>query len=228
MKVLIACEESQAICKAMRDNEYEAYSCGIRECSGGHPEWHIKGDCLEVINGNTGFFTQDGEGHIIEGKWDLLIAHPPCTYLSNAGNQCFSPKLYSDQQIAHRMEQRIEGMQFFLTFVKADCDKIAIKNPIGVTNTAFRKPDQIIDPWMFAESENDEENYVTKKTCLWTKGLPQLVGNPDIEPKVNSERYANGKRKNWTEAFNRDPVKRSKTFPGIARAIADQWAPKGA
>lgn len=223
MKVLVACEESQRVCKAFRERGHEAYSADILDPSGGHPEWHIKGDVLPLINGCCEFKTMDGKPHKIGGKWDLLIAHPPCTYLSTAATQCHSVKCYDRTEIAERTVERIKAMEFFMMFVNADCDRIAVENPQGVMNTCFRKPDQIIQPYYFADSEEDAENYATKKTRLWLKNLPELVRLNNLpNPMDNAKRWGNGKKKNWTET-NHGRTNRSKTFPGIAKAMAEQW-----
>lgn len=223
MRVLVACEESQTVCKAFRERGHEAYSCDIIECSGGHPEWHIKGDALRIINGDCTFETMDGEEHRVDGKWDLLIAHPPCTYLSTAATQCHSTKCYTKEQIAERTLKRIDAMSFFMFFVNADCERIAIENPTGVMNTCFRKPDQTVHPYYFAESVDDLENYATKKTGLWLKGLPELEYDCSLpNPMDNAPRWKNGKKKNWTENSHGQRT-RSKTFPGIAKAMAEQW-----
>lgn len=223
MKVLVACEESQEVCKAFRERGHEAYSCDIQPCSGGHPEWHIIGDVLPLLNGNCNFITEGGQWIIIDGRWDLIIAHPPCTYLTTAATQCHSTKVYTKEQIAQRTQKRIEAMQFFMFFVNANCDKIAIENPTGVMNTCFRKPDQTVQPYYFAESKDDVVNYATKKTGLWLKGLPELQYSCDLpNPMDDAPTWANGKKKNWTES-NHGSVNRSKTFPGIAKAMAEQW-----
>jgi hypothetical protein len=223
MKVLVACEESQAVCKAFREKGHEAYSCDIQECSGGHPEWHIMQDVLPLLDGNCVFETVDGVKHATVGKWDLIIAHPPCTYLSTAATQCHSTKCFSKEAIALRTLLRIEAMGFFMRFVNADCEKIVIENPTGVMNTCFRKPDQTIHPYYFAESIDDIENYATKKTGLWLKGVQPLVYECTLpNPMENAERWGNGKKKNWTES-NSGGKARSKTFKGVAKAMADQW-----
>lgn len=227
MKILIACEESQRVCIEMRRLGHEAYSCDIQECSGGHPGWHIMGDVLPIINGHCTFRTSDGEFHCIETSWDMIIAHPPCTYLSNAATRCHSIKRNSIEQINARTAKRIEAMQFFMNIANADCDRIAIENPIGVMNTAYRKPDQIIQPYYFATDENDTENYVTKSTCLWLTGLQPLTYNTDIAKPDNGLLFGkspSGKNRTWEDTYSRDPKIRSKTFPGIARAMAEQWA----
>lgn len=243
MKVLVACEESQRVCTAFRERGHEAYSCDIIECSGGHPEWHIQGDVLEILNPEThwafisenedcwcgiDFFTMDGTYHRIDGKWDLIIAHPPCTYLSNCATRSHSIRCTPVKKINSRTMKRIESMEFFMQFVNADCDRIVIENPVGVMNTCYRKPDQIIDPYMFAESEQDLENYVTKSTCLWLKGLDLLKTNGLPKPN-NHELFGtkpNGEAFTWEEKLCRSggaSLARSKTFPGIAKAMAEQW-----
>lgn len=228
MKVLVACEESQRVTIELRKIGHEAYSCDIQECSGGHPEWHIQGDVLPLLNGKCEFETVDGSKHKIEGKWDMIIAHPPCTYLSNVATRSHSIKWNTVESINNRTLNRIEAMQFFMNIANADCERIAIENPIGVMNTAYRKPDQIIQPYYFAKDETDTENYVTKSTCLWIKGLPLLVYDNIQKPNngLLFGKYSNGKNKTWEETVSRDPKIRSKTFPGIAKAMAEQWAGK--
>ena len=231
MKILVACEESQAVCIEMRKLGHEAYSCDIEPCSGGHPEWHIQQDVLPLLDGNCNFDTVDGTYHQIIGKWDMLIAFPPCTYLTNCATRSHSLRCTPLDKINNRTLNRIEAMGFFMSFVNADCDKIAIENPIGVMNTCYRKPDQIINPFMFAESENDTENYVTKSTCLWLKNLPILAGN-DLPKPNNAEIFGvrpNGRAFTWEEKLCRKggaSLARSKTFPGIAQAMAEQWTKK--
>ena len=239
MKILVACEESQRVCISFRERGHEAYSCDIQECSGGRPEWHILGDVLEILNPTffkdyAGFVergiqfdTMDGERHVFD-KWDLIVAHPPCTYLTNVATRQHSIKCTPLEKINSRTVKRIKSMDFFMQFVNADCDRIAIENPVGVMNTCYRKPDQIISPYMFAESINDTENYVTKATCLWLKGLPPLVTNSLPKPN-NKEPFGvlpSGKAKTWEDSVCRSGGAekiRSKTFWGIARAIAEQW-----
>ena len=227
MKVLIACECSQTVCKEFRKLGHEAYSCDIEECYGGHPEWHIQKDVLKILEySSVSFFTQDGECHTVD-KWDLIIAHPPCTYLSNAATRSHSLKGSTLEQINARTQKRIQAQDFFMKFANVNCKKVAIENPVGVMNTVYRKPDQIIEPYQFAESMEDDENYVTKRTCLWLKGLEPLYINYLPRPS-NAEKYgrwSNGKAGCWHEVQrqkNRATV-RSKTFPGIARAMAEQW-----
>lgn len=225
MNVLIACECSQTVCKEFRALGHEAYSCDIEDQYGGHPEWHIKGDCLEVLRGQM-FKTEDGSTHNID-KWDLIITHPPCTYLSNAATRNHSTKRNTIEQINERTAKRIQAQEFFMKFANANCEKVAIENPVGVMSTVYRKPDQIIEPYQFAESEEDTENYITKCTCLWLKGLNALKTNnlPKPDNAKLYGRWSNGKAGCWNEVQgqkNRATV-RSKTFPGIAKAMAKQW-----
>lgn len=221
MKVLIACEESQRVCTAFRELGHKAYSCDVIECSGGHPEWHIQGDALKYINGRCEFKTCDGETHAIDGKWDLLIAHLPCTYLSIACTQGHTLKKRTLQQISDRTMLRIQAQQFFMAFVNADCEQIAIENPVGVMNSVYRSPDQIIHPYYFGDPE-------LKKTCLWLKKLPVLDYSETIIDKPRPIRIgSNGKKVYFTEGCSKNQsVARSKTFPGIARAMAEQWGGK--
>ena len=231
MNVLIACEESQEVCKAFRARGHTAFSCDIQECSGGHPEWHIQGDCLPLLDGNMCFLTQDGSFGCIEGKWDLIIAHPPCTYLTVCGNAWFNTERYG-KKAEQRWKDRVEGAVFFMRFVAADCDKIAIENPIGIMGTVYRKADQIIQPYQFG-------HHAMKATCLWLKNLPKLVPTDIVDPGEflvsktgsgkrhnvgSSAAYArdeNGKILSWNDP--RTAKERSKTYPGIAKAMAEQW-----
>ena len=225
MRVLVACEESQEVCKAFRALGHEAYSCDIQECSGGHPEWHILGDCIPILGGRCNVVTMDGTKHTIPDRWDLLIAHPPCTYLSNVATRHFSLRCTPAEKVMARWEERARGAIFFMYFALADCPRICVENPVGFMNSNYRKPDQIIHPYMFAESEEDREQYVTKATCLWLKGLPLLKTNglPRPDNAVIYGRYRSGKKKTWEDRFSRSGKVRSKTFPGIARAMAEQW-----
>lgn len=207
MKVLIACEESQEVCKAFREKGHEAFSCDIQMCSGGHPEWHIQGDCLQYINGNCQFFTVGGVWHNIQGQWDLLIAHPPCTELCSSGQRWFTEgvKSYNVQR---------KAIAFFYRFVMADCEKIAIENPVGIMSTAYRKPDCIINPYQFGHPEQ-------KKTCLWLKGLPVLKETDNVYDYMMTLPEKE-RAKIWWMGSNHGK-ERSKTYPGIAKAMAEQW-----
>lgn len=204
MKVLVACEESQRVTMAFRELGHEAFSCDIEPCSGGHPEWHIQDDALLVIN---------------EG-WDLIVAHPPCTYLTVTGNRWFNVERYGEKAIKrHRLRE--EAAQFFMAFINADCERIAVENPIGYMSSTFRKPDQIIHPYMFGDPER-------KATCLWLKGLPLLEATNVVEPEIIKYKNGRGTDSRWHMETMKLPPKerakeRSKTFPGIARAMANQW-----
>lgn len=172
MKVLIACEESQTVCKAFRKRGHEAYSNDLVKCSGGVPEWHILMDARAVING--GDMRLENGMHVGIDRWDLIIAHPPCTYLSNVATRSHSLKCTPLNWINGRTHSRIEAMNLFMSMIEANCDRIAVENPIGVMNSVYRKPDQIIHPYYFAESVEDKDNYHMKATCLWLKGLNHL------------------------------------------------------
>ena len=217
MKVLVACEESQRVCSAFRARGHEAYSCDIIEPSGGHPEWHIKADVLPILNGNCDFTTQDGASHHIEGRWDLIIAHPPCTYLTVTGNRWFNVEKYGDKA-RERIKLREEAVEFFMAFANADCDKIAIENPVGVISTRWRKPDQIVQPYFFGDP-------FEKRTCLWLKGLPKLKKTNEVTPPERSKYKSGCTMPTWYA--NLPPAtrakERSKTFPGFAEAMAEQW-----
>ena len=218
MKVLIACEESQIVCKAFRERGHEAYSCDIQEPSGGHPEWHIHGDAIAVLDGGV-ITTMDGKQHDV-GKWDLLIAHPPCTYLTVTGNRWFNEERYGEKA-RQRKELRNEAANFFMSFINADVDKIAVENPIGYMSTVYQKPSQIIHPYMFGDPAR-------KATCLWLKGLPKLTPTDIVEPVVIHYQNGNGTDNPWhMDTLKLPPNERakarSKTFPGIAAAMAEQW-----
>lgn len=226
LKVLVACEESQAVCKAFRELGHEAYSCDILECSGGHPEWHIQGDCLRIINGHNArkapfplFRTCDGKYHTLPNKWDLIIAHPPCTYLTCTGNKWFKPEFRT--RFPERLTQREEAVSFFMKFWYADCERIAIENPVGIMSSRFRKPDQYIEPYMFGDAEK-------KKTGLWLKGIPNLIPTNIVKPCI-IQCASGAKEPRWHMETMKLPPKerarqRSKTFPGIAKAMAEQWS----
>ena len=236
MKVLVACEESQAVCKAFRAKGHEAYSCDVQECSGGHPEWHIMQDVVPLLNGRCIFKTTDGIEHSIDGKWDLIIAFPPCTHLAVSGAAHFEKKRADGRQK--------EGIEFFCQFLNADCEKVVIENPIGIISGDYipkhfpelaekyelpKKPTQIIHPWMFGDN-------FSKSTCLWVKGveplIPEIIEQPELEWKEWVDKKT-GKKKRQPKWFfdalvnaktpeERSQI-RSKTFPGIARAMAEQW-----
>lgn len=221
MKVLVACEESQRVCTAFRERGHVAYSCDIIEPSGGHPEWHILGDAMDAIRGGT-VTTMDDKKHNI-GKWDLMIAHPPCTYLTVTGNRWYNVARYGQSAI-ERLNLREKAIEFFMAFANCDVDKFAIENPVGVMSTIYRKPDQIIQPWQFGHP-------TVKKTCLWLKGLPKLIPT-NIVAVDQSDVYEyvtkNGNIKHDSRLRSKCRIEdrsiyRSKTFSGIAEAMAAQW-----
>lgn len=211
MNVLVACEESQRVCTAFREKGHNAFSCDILPCSGWHPEWHIMDDVLDILNpfehsdpGKTvlgiSFCTMDGQYHFFEGKWDLIIAFPPCTHLAVSGARYFEQKRKDGRQQ--------QGIDFFMEFTNADCEKIAIENPIGIMSTHYRKPDQIIQPWMFGHGE-------TKATCLWLKNLSKLEPTNIVEGR---------EQRIWRMPPGPERAKeRSKTYEGIAQAMANAW-----
>ena len=208
MKVLVACEESQEVCKAFRAKGHEAYSCDIQEPSGGHPEWHILGDALKAIDGGQ-VTTMDGETHDI-GKWDLLIAHPPCTYLSNAGARFLYPKGVLNME---RYEKGVEAKEFFMKFLNCNCEKVCVENPLP--SKIFGLPDysQIIQPYEFGHPYK-------KKTLLWLKNLPYLKPTCVVECQQSTKVPGN-----WFNAGGKDRQRnRAKTFHGIAAAMASQWS----
>ncbi|MCL2369676.1 MAG: hypothetical protein FWC80_00370 [Firmicutes bacterium] len=208
MKILVACEESQAVTIELRKLGHEAYSCDLYPCSGGYPQWHLQQDVLPLL----------------KDKWDMIIAFPPCTYLSNAGMCNLTRKNASEEYREQRRQKTKEAVEFIKAIISADCDKIAIENPVGVLSTLYRKPDQIIQPFMFGHSVN-------KKTCLWLKGLPKLKPTKIVE-KDTIVHWGNGKP---ISKWYRDTLTlckgnleelsklRSKTFQGIAKAMAAQW-----
>lgn len=204
MKVLVACEESQEVCKAFRNKGHEAYSCDIQDCSGGHPEWHIKGDVLEQL----------------EKEWDMIIAFPPCTYLSNAG----AARLYPQSGMIDeaRYKKGLEGKDFFMQLLNNKCPKICVENPVQSSVFNIPKYTQIIQPW-------EHGHPYSKKTCLWLKGLDELQPSKIHKGDILSWVSGGSKDKNGNERKNkgmkhRDSKTKSKTFTGIAKAMADQWS----
>lgn len=197
MKVLVACEESQAVTIELRKLGHEAYSCDILPCSGGHPEWHLQEDVIPLL----------------KQKWDMIIAFPPCTHLAVSGAAWFEQKRKDGRQQ--------QGIDFFMVFANADCPRIAIENPVGIMSSKWRKPDQIIQPWMFGDS-------FSKKTCLWLKGLPVLKPTNIVDKGERTVFKSGVSMPKWyADAWKLSPeersVARSKTFPGIAKAMATQW-----
>lgn len=232
LNVLAICEESQAICKAFRELGHTAFSCDLQDCSGGHPEWHIKGSYEREIRYSpkygSMFNTMDGEFHTIP-DWDLIIAFPPCTYLSNAGAKYLNEDIYGQKAI-ERKQLREEAIFFFYK-VDAWCelftDHYAIENPLGCMSKEFREPDQIINPWQFGDN-------IQKSTCLWTRNLPQLIPSVTERPAPDLVTYVdrNGVEKKMERFFyetrflpaDERRKQRSKTFPNVAKAIAEQWS----
>ena len=193
------------MCKAFRELGHEAYSCDIQDCSGGHPEWHFKQDVLPLLHEH----------------WDLIIAHPPCTYLTVTGNRWFNVERYGDAAI-QRAKDREEAAAFFMEFVNAPCEHIAIENPIGVMSSRYRKADQTIQPYQFGDPHR-------KSTCLWLKGLPKLEPTKIVEPEIVVYKNGKGMDSPWHMDSMKLPKEersrfRSKTFPGIAKAMAEQWS----
>ena len=205
MKILVACEESQAVTIELRKLGHEAYSCDIIECSGGHPEWHLQQDVIPLL----------------EEKWDMIIAFPPCTYLTVTGNRWFNVERYGEKAI-QRHKDRQDAISFFMAFANADCPRIAIENPVGIMSSTWRKPNQIINPYEFGDP-------FEKKTCLWLKGLPELKPT-NIVAAPPRKHFDSGKTMPawYAEAWHLPQEERaklrSKTFPGIAKAMAEQWA----
>ena len=236
MWVLVACEESQRVTEEFRKKGHFAFSCDLLPTSGNHPEWHIQGNVLPLLNGDCNFQTMDGKHHTILHKWDMIIAFPPCTHLTVSGAWCFAKKREDGRQR--------EGIEFFAQFLKADCDKVAIENPQGIISGDYireyfpdlceiynlpRKYTQKIHPWMFGDN-------ISKGTCLWLKGLKPLVPIITEEPPIKYYEWTdkNGKKKRQdmysymalreAKTAEQRSIIRSKTFPGIAKAMAEQWS----
>lgn len=237
MNILVACEESQRVCMAFREKGHRAFSADIQECSGGHPEWHILGDVIPLINGNCSFMLQNRERERQDDKWDMLIAFPPCTHLAVSGARHFEVKRADGRQR--------EAIEFFMQFINADCERISVENPVNIMSGNYIskwfpdlqekyglpiKPTQTIEPWMFGHR-------VSKKTCLWLKGLPKLLPTKIVDPgdyvtAPSGRRYnigsgsaaardENGKIIAWNDP--RTGKIRSKTYEGIALAMSEQW-----
>lgn len=217
MNALVACEESQRVTIELRRLGVEAYSCDIQECSGGHPEWHHKGDVLPLLNGDCSFVTMGGQTVSVDGKWDLIIAHPPCTRLCNSGQRW----LYfgSEEYRKKKRREQLEGVVFFMRFVGADCPHIAIENPSGIMSTLYRLPDDTYNPYDF-DGETE-----TKKTCLWLKGLPPLKKTQKLPRDKRTDGiwrgHFDGKCYGWNDP--QTAIERSKTPVGVAKAMAEQW-----
>jgi hypothetical protein len=232
MNVLIACEESQSVCKAFRKLGHNAFSCDILPSSGGHPEWHFKNDVFEIIK-NKGGVLESGDKLKIKGNWDLMIAHPPCTYLAVSGARWFyhpeDKNLPIEKRRPHprfpdRAKHRDEALEFFIKLYESPIEKIAIENPVGIISSKYRKPDQTVHPWMFGDE-------ASKATCLWLKNLP-LLEPTNIVGKGERVVLSSGRTlpKWYSDSFHTSiPTElrrtlRSKTFQGFADAIAEQWS----
>lgn len=220
MNVLIACEESQRVSTAFREKGHNAFSCDILPCSGGHPEWHIQGDVLPILNGRCTFQTMDGISHSIDDRWDMIIAHPPCTRLCNSGQRWL---YWGDEEYRRKKQlERDLAIAFFMSFTKADCDRIAIENPMGIMSTLYRKPDFTYNPYDF-DGETE-----CKKTGIWLIGNIKPLHSTRAEP-LDKEKRTNGI---WRAHFGEkklawnDPQTarlRSITPDGVAKAMAEQW-----
>lgn len=217
LNVLIACEESQRVCTEFRKLGHNAYSCDIIECSGGHPEWHIKQDVIPLLNGRCTFKTCDGTVHKIDGKWDLIIAHPPCTYLTGASAVELSKH-------PERLNKGFEASEFFFKMLGADCNRVCVENPPPMKRFNLPKYAQLIRAYKIGEPH-------TKAYCLWLKGLPKLQVDETAEkPKAEYEwvHTATGKKKSgskWYSSGAKNHRKhRSKTPIGLATAMAEQWS----
>lgn len=205
MRVLVACEESQAVTIELRRLGHEAYSCDIEPCSGGHPEWHLQADALEVL----------------KIKWDMIIAFPPCTYLTAAGAIRLFDK-NGEIKDPERFARGGKAAEFFRAFYEADCPRIAVENPVPLRCFGLPRYSQIVEPFHFGDPWR-------KRTCLWLKGLPPLMATQIVEPQglwvsSTSQRRDPTVKQRYALNSNRDPKRRAKTFPGIARAMAEQWA----
>jgi site-specific DNA-cytosine methylase len=204
MKILVACEESQTVTIELRKLGHEAYSCDLLECSGGHPEWHLMQDVSELL----------------KQEWDIIIGFPPCTFLTVTGNRWFNIERYGEKAVKRHKDREL-AKDFFMMLANANCEKIVIENPVGVMSSHYKKPNQIINPYQFGDP-------FEKKTCLWIKGLPNLIPTNIIKPPKRTE-FASGKSmpKWYADAWKLPKEERaklrSKTFPGIAKAMAEQW-----
>ena len=227
LKILVACEESQAVCKEFRRLGHIAFSCDLQECSGGHPEWHFHQDVIEIIK-NGGGHLQSGEEYYIDGNWDLMVAHTPCTYLAVSGAQWYyhpeDKHLPIEQRRPHpkfpnRAKDREDGAAFFMALANAPIEHIAIENPVGIMSRRFRKPNQIVQPYMFGDP-------YSKRTLLWLNGLPELKPTnvlEDFVPYLPSNTGGFSRGKGGSRGVVHNAKDASKTFPGIAKAMAEQW-----
>lgn len=217
MRILIACEESQEVCKAFRNKGHEAYSCDLIECSGGYPEWHIRQDVLPLLNGNCEFATADGQSHTINDRWDMIIAFPPCTKTSNAGAR----HLYKGGMLnLSRFYEGLCGKALFLAIWASDCERVVIENPLPSKIFDYPKPSQIIQPYYFGHP-------YSKKTLLWERGVDKLLPTDIVKPigtLCPSGSYSGKHSLKHKGLYTKDRAKnRSKTFSGVAKAMAEQW-----
>jgi hypothetical protein len=230
MNILVACEESQAITKELRALGHNAYSCDLLPCSGGHPEWHFNEDVFKIIENNGGV-TQAGQIAFVD-EWEMMIAHPPCTFLAVSGARWYyhpeDKDLPFEQRRPHprfpnRAQDREEALEFFIKLLEAPIEKIAVENPVGIVSTRYRKPNQTVHPWMFGDE-------ASKATCLWLKNLPLLEPTNIVEKgervvlssgKSLPKWYSDALTKAKSAAERR--TLRSKTFEGMAKAMAEQW-----
>ena len=215
MNVLVACEESQRVCTAFREKGHNAFSCDILPCSGDRPEWHIQGDVLPLLNGHCGWYSQAGLYNYLDAKWDLIIAHPPCTYFSTAGANWLFRGGKLDEE---RYKKGLEMKNLFMAIYNAECEKIAIENPVVMKIWELPKHTQEIQPYQFGHP-------FTKKTRLWLKCLPELKPTEIVEPVakwVSCGNRTNREKQNQAicKSFSNE---RAKTFEGVAKAMADQW-----
>lgn len=219
MRILVACEESQSVTIALREKGHEAYSCDILPCSGGREEYHIRQDVLPILDGFCEFRTEDGLKHKINSAWDMIIAFPPCTYMTRASAVRMMPGGVLNLD---RFNKAMEAKKFFLRIFESNCQHIAIENPTPLKLVGLPPCNQVIQPWQFGHP-------YTKRTCLWLKGLPDLkptnIITENIIPWVNGGSLnKDGTHKSREKIGIKSTQKeRSKTFPGIAKAMADQW-----
>lgn len=231
MNILVACEESQAITKELRKLGHNAFSCDLLPCSGGHPEWHFNIDVFKIID-NKGGTLQNGHKISIKNNWDMMIAHPPCTYLAVSGARWYYHpddnllpfvKRRPHPRFPDRAKHRDEALEFFIKLLEVPIEKIAIENPIGIVSTKYRKPNQTVHPWMFGDE-------ASKATCLWLKNLPQLQPT-NVVGKGERVVLSSGKSlPKWysdalilSKSADERRTMRSKTFEGMAKAMAEQW-----
>ena len=231
LNILVACEESQTVTKELRDLGHNAFSCDLLKCSGGHPEWHFNIDVFEVIE-NKGGILENGDEVKLNKKWDMMIAHPPCTYLAVSGAKWYYHPDDKDMpkelrrphpKYPNRVNDREDAIAFFKALANVPIEKIVIENPVGTISTRFRKPDQVVQPFMFGD-------HARKTTCLWLKNLPKLKPTCMVD---EGERiyFKSGKSQpKWysdalvkSKSVEERRTMRSKTFKGMAKAMAEQW-----